>query len=375
MISWPSAGSERVALPGPWHASPYLHVFDHAIMNPHENRGLGAEHPWYPVLRRLIEERTVIEDFDEVTRGLAADGWLIPVGLDLSHHYCIRFVSLEAGSVCNQRCSFCPVSVNPRPPVSMPTELYERIIDEIVALDQPIEAVAMNQYNEPTIDKRFVEQVKYLLDAGLPVAVFSNGTGLTPTKTDALVAMGGLHFLSVNISTLNRVEYREERGKDHLEQVLANLDYAKDKPVAEEMVLTVLNEDREKLDQAMTAVVRRFEGSRFKVKDWIVNDRAGNIDVGMGGADGPLRGCEYMGSRPIEHIHITADARVVLCCQDYEEKAVAGNLKAQSLETILKSPEFARMRRITYGLESAPADFLCSSCRYAIRRHGGKDAH
>ncbi len=371
MTSWPSSGKERVQLPGPWHPSPYLHLFDHAIMNPHENRGLGAEHPWYPVLKRLIEENAMIENLDEITRGLAADGWLIPTSVDLSHRYCVRYVSIEASSVCNQKCSFCPVSVNPRAPFFMATELFERIVDEIAALNQPIEAVAMNQYNEPTIDGRFIEQVRYLREAGLPVAVFSNGTGLSAETTDALVAIGGVRYLSINLSTLDREEYRAVRGKDQLLKVLANLDYAKDKPVAEEMVLTVLNEDREKLDRSLGEISRRFEGSRFVVRDWIVNNRAGNIDRGITGAQRNLGGCDYMGSRPIEHIHITAAARVVLCCQDYEEKWVAGSLEEQPLETILSGPEFARMRRMVYGLEKVPSGFLCSNCPYSLQRGRG----
>lgn len=368
MTSWPSSGSERIQLPGPWQASPYLHLFDHAIMNPHEGRGLGAEHPWYPVLRDLIEKQSTLDTLDEVTQGLAADGWLIPTDVDLSSSYRLKYVSLEAHSVCNQRCFFCPVSVSPRDPIFMPSELYERIVGEIAALDQPLEAVSMIQYNEPTIDRRFVDQVRCLLDAGLPPAVFTNGTGLTPECTDALVEMGGVRFLSINLSTLDRERYHSDRGKDHLEKVLRYIDYAKDKPVADEMVLTVLNDDRDVLDKEMAEIARRFEGTRFKIQDWIVNNRAGNIDVGMGATSGGLRGCDYMGSRPIEHVHITAAGLVVLCCQDYEEKWIAGDLKEASLESILTSPDFARFRRIIYGLEPAPVRFLCNGCRYAIRR-------
>ncbi len=69
-----------------------------------------------------------------------------------------RWVSLEAHSVCNQRCFFCPVSVAPREQYFMPTELYERIITEIADLGEPIEVVAMIQYNEPTVDRRFIDQ-------------------------------------------------------------------------------------------------------------------------------------------------------------------------------------------------------------------------
>ena len=156
-----------------WIASPYLNLFEHAILNPHTGRGLGAEHPWYPELR----------------------------------------VSLEAHSVCNQRCFFCPVSVAPRDPYYMPTSLYERIISEIADLGEPIEAVAMIQYNEPTADRRFVEQVRMIKATGLPPAVLSNGSALTPDKVDALVAMGGISYFSVNLSTLDREQYPSIQGQ------------------------------------------------------------------------------------------------------------------------------------------------------------------
>jgi len=335
-----------------WMASPYLHLYEHVILNPHTGQGIAAEDPNYPGMRQFILSGEKLLDLDDTQKRLADEGWLIREDTDLSHRYRIRWVSLEAHSVCNQRCFFCPVSIAPREPYFMPTELYERIVTEIAELQEPIEVVAMIQYNEPTVDRRFVDQVRCLLDAGLPPAVFSNGAGLTPERIDALVEMGGLHYLSINLSTLDRDQYRKERGRDHLERVLVNLDYAKDKPVAREMVLTVLND----------------EGSRFKVQDWVVNDRAGNVGVGMGPGDGDLCGCDYMGSRPIEHVHITAAGRVVLCCQDYEERWVAGDLNTNTLENILKSPEFARLRRLAYGLEDAPDQFLCSGCQYALRR-------
>jgi hypothetical protein len=241
-------------------------------------------------------------------------------------------------------------------------------VSEIAALGEPIEALSMIQYNEPTIDKRFIDQVRCLLDAGLPPAVFTNGTGLTRECIDALVEMGGLRFLSINLSSLDRERYHRDRGKDHLQRVLESIEYAKDKPVAEEMVLTVLNDDRQTLDLEMAAIAKRFEGTRFKVQDWIVNNRAGNIDIGMGAMDGRLAGCDYMGSRPIEHVHITAAGQVVLCCQDYDERWVAGDLTESSLESILRGPQIARFRRIIYGLEEPPENFLCNGCRYALRR-------
>ena len=49
--------------------------------------------------------------------------------------------------------------------------------------------------------------------------------------------------------------------------------------------------------------------------------------IGAGG----LVGCEQMGSRPINHIHISARGRCILCCQDYSERWEVGDLTEQTL--------------------------------------------
>lgn len=356
--------------PERWIVSPYLHLFEHAILNPHTGRGMGVEHQWYPELRRLILEQTELTALSEVQTSLMADDWLIPSTTDLSHHFRLRWVSLEAHSICNQRCFFCPVSVAPRDPYFMATALYERIIAEISELGEPIEHVAMIQYNEPTIDRRFIDQVRCIKDAGLPATVLSNGSGLTPDTVDALVAIGGLKYFSVNLSTLDRQQYAKDRGKDHLERVLVNLDYAKNTKMAEEMVIVVLGTDPDEHARQFDKITRRFEGSHFKVQDFEPNDRAGYLDIGLAaqGRDLKVRGCDYGGSRPIEHLHITAAGNVVICCQDYDESWVMGNLQTQSVREILEGNEYARARRIVYGVDPAPENFICANCSYALRR-------
>ena len=47
---------------------------------------------------------------------------------------------------------------------------------------------------------------------------------------------------------------------------------------------------------------------------------------------------------------------------------MVGDLTEQSVEEVLTGPEMARMRRWVYGLETAPADFICSRCVFSRRR-------
>jgi ABC-type polysaccharide/polyol phosphate transport system ATPase subunit len=211
------------ASPAPDRVSPYLHTSAEHFYNPLTDQKLALGEPLFAALRGFEESgRASTADLD----ALSAGGWLIADADLASQSFKLKYASLEAHTVCNQSCYFCPVSIAPRENHFMPTELYERILGQLSDYRSTIEALFMINYNEPTADKRFVEQVRAIRGAGLPPAVLTNGTGLTPDRVDALVAMGGLRFLSINLSTIDRERYKKERGGDHMTAVLKNLDYA-----------------------------------------------------------------------------------------------------------------------------------------------------
>src|SRR5205814_6207333 len=113
-----------------------------------------------------------------------------------------------------------------------PVALFERVVGELMAFRPTLQGIFLQSYNEPTIDRRFVDLCRTLFAADLPVAVLSNATGLTPAKVDALLEAGTLRYLCINLSTLDPEAYKHDRGADHLSVVLRNLDYLKDKPLA-----------------------------------------------------------------------------------------------------------------------------------------------
>ncbi|HVS14439.1 MAG TPA: radical SAM protein [Thermoanaerobaculia bacterium] len=359
----PEAPARRAA--GTLRPSPFLHVHEGRIHDPLADRELVAGEADYALLTAaLAGEALAAPERDR----LAAAGWLVPQQEDASRRFLLKYVSLEAHTVCNQACYFCPVSIAPRDHHFMPTELYQRIVGELAAYRDTVEAVFMINYNEPTADRRFVDQVRTLREAGLPPAVLTNGSGLTPKRVDALVAMGGLRFLSINLSTLDRERYRAERGGDHLDTVLRHLDYAKDVPLAEQMDIVVLGTGDHKHRRDFEEISARFAGSRFAVKSFEVMDRAGHLEIGLKPVLPRQRlcGCDNLGSRPLQHLHITPHAKCVLCCEDYDEKYVVGDLTEQSVAEILAGPELAQMRRWVYGLEEAPDDFICRGCVFAL---------
>ena len=353
---------------GPWRSSPWVHLEEQRLYHPLENLELSRGDPGYGELRRLVESRSSLDELNEKQRGWLAAGWLETVTTDRSREYRLRYVSLETSASCTQGCYFCPVGTAPRPAGLMSTALFESIVAQLAAHRSTIEGVGLSNYNEPTADRRFVDQVALLHEHRLPPAVLTNASTFTPDKVDAVIELGGLVYLGVNISTLDRERYKTDRGKDHLPMVLEHLDYMKSKPLAETMALVVLGDNDDAHRAEIAALETRFAGSNFVVRPFDIMDRAGWLDTGLG-PDEPhrmLSGCENLGSRPLEHIHITAAGKVVFCCEDYDEVHTVGDLTRQTVDEILAGDEIAQLRRWAYGVEDAPADFICRNCLFAL---------
>src|SRR6478672_8393714 len=328
--------------------NPFLHVDADRIYNPLTDRVLVAGDADFAALRAILDG--TLSDGAQ----LEADGWLVRD--DVSRRHRLKIVSLETMTACNQKCYFCPVSIAPREDYDMPVELFERIVGELLPYRDTLESVFLQSYNEPTIDRRFVEFCRTLFAAKLPVAVLSNGSGLTPAKVDALADAGPLRFLCINLSTLDRERYARDRGEDHLGIVLRNLDYAKNVAVASDMKMVVLGTGDAVHDADFAAIRDRFAGSRFAVERHVVMDRAGWLDVGLKppARKTQLRGCDNVGSRPLQHLHITPAGKCVLCCEDYDERYVAGDLTTSTIAEVLESDAVATLRRWVYGIEEAP---------------------
>jgi hypothetical protein len=350
---------------------PFLHVAPERVYNPLTDRALVPGDARYETVRALALGELEPAAVPEALRGaLEAERWLVEDDGALGSRFLLKYVSLEAHTACNQGCYFCPVSVHPREPFFMSLEFYEEIVRQLAEFRGTLEGVSMIHYNEPTIDKRFVEQVGILKKHGLPPAVLTNATGLTPARVDAILGMGGLKYLSINLSTLDRERYAADRRGDHLRVVLKNLDYMKDLPLAETMEMVVLGQGDDVHRRDFVEIQERFAGSRFAVKSYEVMDRAGNVPIGLHPLEPLPRlcGCEQTGSRPLQWVHITPHGKCVLCCQDYHDQYVVGDLHEESLREVLSGPRMTLMRRWVYGVEEAPRDFICRHCIFALTR-------
>jgi len=346
--------------------SPYLHNRGRVLYNPitgvsiakdgEEYRLLSRIGPGLPVeageaaLEHLRASRFLIEDLDTETRR--------------SH---LLFLSLETCTACNHRCPFCPVSVDPREREVMSQELFESIVDQVVEAGGKGVVVFLSNYNEPTIDPLFEDRCRFLFRRELPVSVLTNASQFTPERAARLEQAGRFRYIGINLPTLDPDRYQKLHGTRDLSRVLANIDAMRARALAEETAIVVLGDQDEAHRKDVQEIRQRFEPMGWQIRPFRIRSRpASGTFVPEPPPKRKLKGCELMGSRPFEHLHVTATAKAVLCCQDYYERLTLGDLKTQTVAEVLGGDTMARLRRWTYGVEEAPADFLCRRCEFSL---------
>ena len=71
----------------------------------------------------------------------------------------------------------------------------------------------------------------------------------------------------------------------------------------------------------------------------------------------------------VRELHPADVALLLESLPEAERDIVWSQLDPDSVAEVLSGPDFARARRLVYGLDDAPKDFLCRACAFA--RHGG----
>jgi MoaA/NifB/PqqE/SkfB family radical SAM enzyme len=346
--------------------SPFLHDRGTVLYNPLSGASIPKDGEAFRALSQIREGRPS-EAPAAVLEHLRAARFLID-DLDRevrrSH---LLFLSLETCTACNHRCPFCPVSVDPREREVMSQELFESIVGQTAAIGGKDLVVFLSNYNEPTVDPLFEERCRFLFARGLPVSILTNASHFTPERAERLSALGRFRYIGINLPTLDPDRYHKLHGTRDLSRVLANIEGMRARDLAQETAIVVLGEEDDAHRRDVASIRERFGPAGWDVKSFRIRSRpASGTFVPEPPAKKKLRGCELMGSRPFEHLHVTATGRAVLCCQDYYERLTIGDLKRETVAEILGGEAMARLRRWTYGVEDAPEDFLCRRCEFAL---------
>ena len=138
-------------LDDPGTISPFLHDRGTVLYNPLTGASIAKDGEAFRALERIRDGNAPPAD-EAILDHLRAARFLIEDVDRESRKSHVLFLSLETCTVCNHRCPFCPVSVDPREREVMSTELFESIVDQTISVAGRDFVVFLSNYNEPTID-------------------------------------------------------------------------------------------------------------------------------------------------------------------------------------------------------------------------------
>jgi len=225
-------------------------------------------------------------------------------------------IAIETSTYCNRNCYYCPNSVNPLPREWMPEELFQRIIGNLRDIGYS-GSVSYQTYGEPLLDERLVDLVRYSrqnLPRGVFLKVLSNGDFLTMELFESLI----------------------EAGMNEIHVTLHDMD-----PSAAMKRLQPL------IDRHPSHIrANPIHGSRY------LTNRGGAIELDV---PSRIRRCFYLGTAVINR-----KGDMLLCCNDYFQTHVFGNVMNKSIEEIWKGTEFKRVRRQAW--KGRPVLEICRRC-------------
>lgn len=225
-------------------------------------------------------------------------------------------VLIETFPYCNRKCSFC--FNNDRFPERelgiMSTGVWEKIIEELSSIDFAGK-IFTHGYGEPLLDKRLPELISFARGK-CPYAEImfaSNGDFLTEELLSELIRKGLDHVLITNYDDFEKSNLAElcEKYPAHV-------------------------------------VYRSCKEMRLQNKAGVLLNRK-NIHHNT-----PCL-------QPFTELVIDWKGNIVLCCNDYYEKHVLGNVKDESILEVWYSDKFNEYRRILKRGNRAKID-ICKNC-------------
>ncbi|MBF0164893.1 MAG: radical SAM/SPASM domain-containing protein [Magnetococcales bacterium] len=258
-------------------------------------------------------------------------------------------IYLELRTFCNNTCPFCIASRDPRPDQSMPYELYEKIIQDLVDM-QFDGTIHYYQTNDPLVVRdfpRFLAHAKQRLP-NVRHYVLTNGLALN-VKNGRAILEAGCSVLSINVYSDSPVLVIPKNVQRFLDEVLFQI-YPRESqsvPIQETKDSFVFK------TQDFSLYIRR------RWMNTILTPRVGTAPNNPVVAKGEtfLGFCEM----PFTQMTVTADGRVGRCCNDALIPMPMGNARDQTLQEIWNGASYERLRGELLR-NNRHADEFCRKC-------------
>ncbi len=267
-------------------------------------------------------------------------------------------VIIENTNACNAHCVFCVHDKLTRKTGFMDFSLFRKIIADCANLK--VKEVAIYRLGEPLLDPDFSEKVAYAKKAGIEIVSTNTNASLLTEETAIKILDSGLDIIYISL---------DANSKEVYERIRKGLNYDIVKKNIKRFIELKNSRNKEK-----PAIILNFcstEENKIQVKDfvrewnkygqiWISNthDWSGKAEVKTKRV---LARRVYPCRLLWTELVVSWDGKVPLCCIDYDDKIVIGDLKNESIRDVWGGEKLKKNRKV-----HVVGDFykipLCNNC-------------
>ena len=267
-----------------------------------------------------------------------------------------KYIQLETVTKCNAKCPFRPQNEIVRDPARMPTETWQKVVDDTRGWGITYRPFLTN---EPFVDNRMPEIVRYIKDNDPTARVEFNTNGeLVTEKLGLALLEAGVDIMRFSIDGFSKETYEPSRiGIDYdkvIERTVRFLEIwdeggYRDKVFTELRMIEVPENTHE-----ITAY-KEFWGP--KCSEVLITHMYQWPWTGQKREDVVLKPCLKI----LDEVFFYTNGNATICCWDVHERAVIGNVNEMSVSEIWEGYA-ARCMRAT--LDDGRRDLLnlCSRC-------------
>jgi len=282
-------------------------------------------------------------------------------------------INIEITAICDARCIHCPRENMDRSQKPMELDLFKKLVDQAAELRVP--DLAPNGFGELLTMRSFDEHFAYIRSKThrFRILVNSNGFRLDDDKIESFLRHE-VDLLNITLDGATAETFEGIRVRLKLAQIEDNIHR-----------LIKMRDARglrfPKVRVGMIAIPQNIHEIDALLNKWrhVVDfvgvggytNRAGSLDEkGIFGSPAtpadttalvPQPARAHSCVLPFRDMSIWADGRAVLCCDDWNEEHVVGDLNTQSLSEIWTGEALHRARSLHMAGRGAELD-ICSRC-------------
>ena len=269
-----------------------------------------------------------------------------------------RKIYIEITNICNLNCSFCS-KVN-RKKEYMDIDTFEDIISKI---KDYTDYVYLHVKGEPLLHPNIIDFINICDKYNLKVNLTTNGT-LFPQEVDKLRMCKNLNKINFSLHSENNINNYCEKIFESVEKLPNNITTIyrlwtlKNKELDEKST-NIVNKIKDYYNLSTETVEKIKNENNIKIKSTIYVDKDNEFE--WPSINDKEESCGYCYALKTQ-IAILVDGTVVPCCLDSDGIINLGNIKEQSMDEIINSDRFKRLKESFQ--QRKPSEELCRKCTF-----------